>query len=347
MKKLLCALLAVLMVLSLVACGGQEASAPAAAPAAQEAKAEANTEAKAGDDTFKVGMSFNVLVHPSYITLETLVREGCAERGWEYVCTSAQESLEQQVSDMEDLAAQGCDIIFVNCYDPDVLTNVINQVTAQGVTVVAVDNGLSDEANVATTIQADNWKNGVLVGNYVADYFKGEEIKCVVISGVKGNDVSRIRRASFIEGIIEEQLRQGSSAGVEIVAQAYTDWYADATVTAMEDIMSLNEEFNVVFAEADVMALECWKIIKDAGLEDEVIVVADADGQKEAFEAIMEDGCYKATGLNSFTLLAEDALAVAEAVKNGQTTFPYRTYTPSACVTIDNVDEYYDPNAAM
>lgn len=342
MKKVLAILLAVVMAMaSFVGCGQTGNTENA------ENTSEVTTEEKKEVTDFKVGLSMNVLVHPSYITMEAEIRKGCEELGYEYVCTDAQESLDKQIADIEDLAAQGCNVIFVNTYDPDVLTPVINNVAAQGIRVIAVDNALSDEAQLTTTIQADNHQNGVLVGNYVADALEGKDIKIVCISGAKGADVSRVRRSSFIEGIVEEQLRQGSDAKVEIVAQAYTEWFADATVTAMEDIMALNEGFNVVFAEADVMAIECYKILQDAGMLDKVMIVADADGQKEAFELIKEGGAYKATGLNSMTLLGQNAVEVAQKIQQGETIFPYRTYTPSACVTIKNVDEYYDPDSAF
>ena len=342
MRRMLAILLAaVLAMAGLSGCGDKKETGTAETSGGSE-----SGEKKDASD-FKVGLSMNVLVHPSYITMAAEIRKGCEYLGYEYVCTDPQESLDKQISDIEDLAAQGCDVIFVNTYDPDVLTPVINNVAAQGIRVIAVDNALSDEAQLATTIQADNHQNGVLVGNYVADTLKGQDIKIVCISGAKGAEVSRVRRSSFIEGIVEEQLRQGSDAKVEIVAQAYTEWFADATVTAMEDIMALNEEFNVVFAEADVMAIECYKILQDAGLLDKVMIVADADGQKEAFELIKEGGAYKATGLNSMTLLGQTAVETAQKIQQGETSFPYRTYTPSACVTIDNVDEYYDPDSAF
>jgi ribose transport system substrate-binding protein len=92
------------------------------------------------------------------------------------------------------------------------------------------------------------------------------------------------------------------------------------------------------------MALGALEAIKEAGREDDILVLAAADGQKEALKLIKE-GRYGATGMNNPVLIAETAIEVGLEVLRGKTDFPKVSYTPAVCITRDNVDRYYDPDA--
>ena len=67
-------------------------------------------------------------------------------------------------------------------------------------------------------------------------------------------------------------------------------------------------------------------------------------GQKEALELI-KTGQYGATSINNPSLIAETALEIGLKVLAGETKFPKVLYTPPVCITRENVDQYYDPNA--
>jgi ABC-type sugar transport system substrate-binding protein len=68
------------------------------------------------------------------------------------------------------------------------------------------------------------------------------------------------------------------------------------------------------------------------------------NGQKEAFEMIMK-GDYGATGLNNPVLIADMAVDVCVKVLAGERDFPRVIYTPAVCISGENVDQYYDPDA--
>jgi ABC-type sugar transport system substrate-binding protein len=68
------------------------------------------------------------------------------------------------------------------------------------------------------------------------------------------------------------------------------------------------------------------------------------NGQKEAFEMIMK-GDYGATRLNNPVLIADMAVDVCVKVLAGERDFPRVIYTPAVCISGENVDQYYDPDA--
>ncbi len=315
-------------------------------PTTQSADDTDGSSAVVADGNYKIGLSMISMVHPFYVTIQTTLQKICDEKEWELVLFDAQGDSSKQIANMEDLVTQGCDAILVNSFDTQILTTTINTITAGGTPVIAIDGGLEDAANVLTTVQADNYGNGFACGEWAAQQMGNEKITAVLISGAMGTMNSQLRRLGLIDGIVEEQLRSQGSVNLEIIFQGYTGWTEDEAVVVMEDCLSLNEDFNVLLSEADVMTMAAMKVLEEAGQLEGKLIAAAADGQKEAFEMIKQ-GNYGCTGLNSPALIAEYALKVCEEYFGGKTDFPEKYFTPAACVTIENVDEYYDPDSAF
>lgn len=314
--------------------------------AAANAGAEGQKIEPKDGKSYKIGMSMNEIVIPFYVSIRETVQNICDERGWELIVLDAQGDSNKQIADMEDLVTQGCDAILVNSYDTEILTNTINTLTAAGTPIVAIDNALADDANVLTCVQANNYGNGFECGRWIAKQLKGQKIKAALISGAMGTINSKDRRLGMIDGIIEEQLESEGKANLEIIGQGYTAWTEDQAVTVMEDLLSLNEDFNLLMSEADVMTMSAMKVLEERGALEGKVIAASADGQKEALELIKQ-GSYGCTGMNSPVRIGEMALDVLQKYFDGQKSFPAKTYTPAACVTIDNVDQYYDPNSTF
>ncbi|MHC4213640.1 MAG: substrate-binding domain-containing protein, partial [Planctomycetota bacterium] len=173
---------------------------------------------------------------------------------------------------------------------------------------------------------------------------KDEPIRMALLSGVPGNPVGKERRQGVFRGIIEQQLRSKAKMGFEILTQGWGDWYHEGGLKAAEDIIVAHPKINVLLAENDSMALGAIEAIKEAGREGDILVLAAADGQKEALKLIKE-GKYGATGLNNPSLIARTAIDIGLQVLQGKKDFSKISYTPAVCITKENVDKYYDPNA--
>ena len=95
------------------------------------------------------------------------------------------------------------------------------------------------------------------------------------------------------------------------------------------------------------MVLGAQKPLEAAGKKD-VLLVAAADGQKEALQMI-KDGKYGATGLNDPDNVGRIAVDVGMKALDGSlpATFPKLDITPPAAITKDNVDKYIKPNAVF
>lgn len=303
--------------------------------------------AQAQDDCL-IGISMKTLGAPYFAAQEQYAREYAEEIGCKTVSADAGDDLNKQVADVEDMVAQGVDALIINVRDSLGLVPAVNAAAAAGVKVIAIDSTIDPSANIVTLVQSSNTQNGQLVGQWLADQTKGEDLKIALLSGDQGNEVGQERRLGVLAGLIEGQLRNGGTASFEIVGQGWGNWGNEGGLTAMEDILTANPDVNVVLGENDSMLLGARNALRAQGLEDDVLLVAAADGQREALELIKE-GEYGATGLNSPRVVATTAVDIAKQAIDGSLdkNTPKVTYTTPAAITQDNVDQYYDENSVF
>jgi len=296
-----------------------------------------------------VGISMYTLSAPYFVAQEKAARERATELGCKVIASSdARNDMNKQIADVEDMVTRGVNLLVLNPRDPEGMLPAVAAAAAQGVTVVVIDSGINPKAKILTLVQSNNTANGELVGEWLAQQTKGKAVKIALLSGDKGNVVGKDRRLGVFRGLVEGQLRQSGTVQFAVVAQGWGGWNHEGGLKAMEDILVAHPEVNVVLAENDSMALGARKALADAKKLQGVLVLAAADGQKEALELIKK-GEYGATGLNDPALVARTAVEFGVKGLNGQlpSDFPKLNYTPPAVITKENVDKYYNPKAVF
>jgi ribose transport system substrate-binding protein len=219
--------------------------------------------------------------------------------------------------------------------------------TAKGVKVIVMDSSINPKANVITQVRSSNDQNGYLVGQWLAKATQGKQLKILLLSGDKGNEVGRDRRLGVFRGLVEGQLVNDGKSGFQVLGQGWGAWSEDGGLQAAEDLLTAHPDANVVLGENDSMVLGAIHALKAAGKTD-VLVLAAADGQKEAL-ALIKQGAYGATGLNDPDLVARTAVDIGLKALNGTLPvgFPKLDLTTPAVITKDNVDKYYRADAVF
>ncbi len=296
----------------------------------------------------KIGISVKTLDAPYFAALEQAAVQRVKALGCQPVTADAENDLNKQVSDVEDMVAQNVDALVVDPSDSEGLVPAINAATAAGVKVIVMDSTLDPKANFVTLVQSSNSQNGLLIGQWLADHTKGEALKIALISGAQGNEVGQERRLGVLAGLVEGQLRDSGDVNFQVVAQGWGGWTTEGGLSAMEDILVAHPDINVVLGENDSMVLGALKALQAAGKSKGVLLVAAADGQKEALQLIKK-GEYGATGLNDPALIATTAVNIAKQAIEGSLPagFSKVTYTKPVAITKQNVDQYYNPNAVF
>ncbi|MGH7006515.1 MAG: substrate-binding domain-containing protein [Alphaproteobacteria bacterium] len=296
----------------------------------------------------KLGISMKTLDAPYFAAQEVSAKKHAESLGCEVISADAQNDLNKQVADIEDMVAQGINALIVNPRDSKGLVPAVNAATAAGVKVFVIDSTLDPQAQFVTLVQSSNTQNGLLVGQWLADQSKGKDLKIALISGDKGNEVGQERRLGVLAGLLEGQLRNEGHAHFQVVGQGWGAWGNEGGLKAMEDLLVANPDINVVLGENDSMVLGAQKALEQAGRLDGVLLLAAADGQKEALKMI-KDGKYGATGLNDPALVASTAVDLAKKAIDGSLAADISkiTYTTPLAITKDNVDQYYKADAVF
>lgn len=296
-------------------------------------------------DDCKVGISVYTLNSRFMHALQEAAINKAKEMDCVVVSTDAQNDLNKQIGDIEDMVSGGINVLIVDPYNQSGLNNIVKTVADKGIPVVAMDNTIDSNAEVLTMVQSSNIENGTMVGEWVAKQMKGTPMKIALLSGQQGSGAGQERRDGLLLGIFEEQLRQIGGTDFEIVAHAYTDWTAPQGLDAMEDILTAHPEINVLLSEADIINLGAMKVLAEKGRTD-VLIAAAADGQKEAF-ALIKEGKYGATGSNNPTAVGGTAVEIAVKAYRDELTerVPRVTLTQAAAINKENIDQFYDPNS--
>jgi ribose transport system substrate-binding protein len=186
-----------------------------------------------------------------------------------------------------------------------------------------------------------------MVGQWLAGKMQGTPIKMILLSGSQGNEVGRDRRLGVFRGLVEGQLVNEGRAGFEVLGQGWGGWSHEEGLKAAEDLLQAHPDVNVVLGENDSMVLGAMKALEAAGRTD-VLVLAAADGQKEAL-ALIKEGKYGATGLNDPDLVARTAVDIGLKALAGElpSDFPKLNLTTPDVITQENVDKYYRADAVF
>lgn len=292
-----------------------------------------------------IGYCTPTLNAPYYQALLKSIQETTEKNGMTFLSADGQDDINKQVAAVEDLITKGVDALLLNPKDPDALVGVTKLAKAAGIPVFILDGSIDPSAEYVTTIQSNNLANGQLAGEWLAKKYGKQKMNIALLSGNAGNPVGRARKQGLLQGITEEQLRTLGYIDLNIKTQAYTEWSYAGGLKAMEDILVAHPDINVIITESDVCVLGAIKAIAQAGKTDDILIVAGADGQKEAIKYIMETDFYGCTAMNSPVQIGKDAVNYAVQYMNGRKDFPKTSYTPPLLITKENAAEYYDPNA--
>ena len=294
-----------------------------------------------------VGISMYTLAAPYFAAQQVAAEDQAKKAGCKVTVSDGQNDMAKQIADIEDMVSKGVKLIILNPRDPEGLVPAVDAATAAGVKIVILDSGISSKAHVVTQVRSSNDMNGFLVGQWLAQQTKGKALKILLLSGDKGNVVGMARRLGTIRGLAEGQLSSEGKTNFEIVGQGWGGWGDEGGLKAMEDLLTAHPDANVVLGENDSMVLGAMKALKAAGKTD-VMVLAAADGQKEAL-ALIKEGKYGATGLNDPDLVARTAVDIGLKALGGklEADFPKENLTEPAVITKENVDKYYRKDAVF
>ncbi len=182
-----------------------------------------------------------------------------------------------QVTAMENMIAAGAKTILITPSDSKAIIPAIKKARDKGVLVIALDSP-TDPADATDALFAtDNYKAGVLIGQYAKAALAGKPAKIVTLDLFPGHPVGAQRHNGFLQGFGLQSLDAKNNElakPAEVVCMA--DSFGDQAKgqTAMENCLQKNPDINLVYTINEPAAAGAYNALQKAGKAQNVMIVS-------------------------------------------------------------------------
>ena len=224
----------------------------------------------------KIGMSFQELNNPYFVTMKQALEEAAASVGATVVITDARHDVAKQISDVEDMIQKKIDILLLNPTDSTGVEGAVKSAKAAGLVVAAVD--ANAKGPVDTFVGSKNYDAGVMACEYRGKALDG-----------KGD-------VAILDGIpvvpILERVRGCKDAlakfpGMKIVTTQNGKQERDQALAVTENMIQANPNLKGIFSVNDGGAMGSLAAIEASGKD---IKLTSVDGAPEAIKAMQKPG---------------------------------------------------------
>lgn len=205
--------------------------------------------------------------NPFWASVEKGAREEAAKLGVDLVLVAPPQEgdVQAQINQVEDQLAKGVDAIALAPGDPNAFAPIVDDAIKSGVPVVFVD---TKGINEGVTFIGTNNKNGAaLAAKFICDKTpKGADV--AVLTGIESQSTALLRRDGAVQGL--------KDCGLNLVATQTAEWDTAKGRSVTESIILKNPNIKAIFASNDNMGLGAMQALKDADMNDVVVVGFDA-----------------------------------------------------------------------
>ncbi len=182
-----------------------------------------------------------------------------------------------QVTAMENMIAAGAKTILITPSDSKAIVPAIKKARDKGVLVIALDSPTDPTDATDALFATDNYKAGVLIGQYAKAALGGKPVKIATLDLFPGHPVGAQRHNGFLKGFglaapDAKSNELGKAAEVVCMADSFGDQAKGQT--AMENCLQKAGDVNVVYTINEPAAAGAFNALKKAGKEKGVIIVS-------------------------------------------------------------------------
>jgi len=184
-----------------------------------------------------------------------------------------------QMTAIENMVTAGAKAILITPSDTKAIVPSIKKARAAGVLVIALDTPTDPQDATDALFATDNFKAGVLIGEYAKAAMAGKKAKIATLDLAPGITVGQLRHDGFLKGF---GIKEGDPM---IVCSQDTQGDRAKGQTAMENCLQKAPDINVVYTINEPAAAGAYQALKAAGKEKGVLIVS-VDGGCEGVRNI-------------------------------------------------------------
>lgn len=266
------------------------------------------------DDQINVAYSIPGLTGPIWNAAREGFLEQTEELGWEGTVIDPNDSLEQQISLLDNQLNNNLDGLVITPIDGQAVGPTLDRFAEQGVPVVAIDRQVVGD--VITTVEADNFQVGLDMGQAYIDSLNGADGEVLIVGGPLSSSATVLRTDGFKKALEGHE-------NVTIVGESATEFENELALSAVSNYLQSNPNINGIFICTDTLlpavitALDEADKLYKVGEEDHVYVYS-VDGDSFGLEQVVNGNIDATYGLDPYSW-ASEAVKALEAHINGET----------------------------
>jgi fructose transport system substrate-binding protein len=227
------------------------------------------------DTTPTIGLITKTDTNPFFVKMKEGAEAEAKAKGVKLMSAAGKQDGDtaSQITAIENMTAAGVKTIMITSTG-DAIIPAMKKSQAAGVQFIALDSPLEGADALFAT---DNYKAGVLIGQYAKAALGDKPAKIVMLDLFPGHPVGAQRHNGFMTGF---GLKANDAKSNELSVTAETvcagDSFGDQAKgqTAMENCLQKNPDVNVVYTINEPAAAGAYNALKKAGKEKGVIIVS-------------------------------------------------------------------------
>ncbi|MCM3111870.1 sugar-binding protein [Lederbergia lenta] len=256
---------------------------------------------------------------------ENMVKE-FKSLGYKTVLQYAEDVVENQVSQIENMITQGVDVLVIASIDGEALTDVLDKANAEGIEVIAYDRLIKGSEYVSYYATFDNFQVGVLQGTYIVDALDLENEAGPFNIELFGGSPDDNNAYFFYDGalsVLQPYIDEGKlvvkSGQMGMDKVSTMRWDAALAQARMDNLLSTyytDEEVDAILSPFDGISIGVISALKNIGYK-ELPIVTGQDAELASVKSIVA-GEQTATVFKDTRELAKKAVEMVNAVLKGE-----------------------------
>ncbi len=268
-------------------------------------------DAKKPGKKIKIGISLPTQRDERWVRDAQQMRDVAKAEGVDLKMQVCDNDATRQMSQCENLVAQGIDILILAPHDATSAAAIVDNAKAAGLKVISYDRLVLD-ADVDLYVSFDNFEVGRLMGDYLVN--KVPKGNYVVFAGAPTDNNAKLYRDGALS-VIKPRADKGD---IKIVMDQWiTDWQPTIAMNLMQNALTANDnKIDAVVAPNDNTAGGVIQALSGVGLAGKVPVTGQ-DAEVTAAQRI-EQGTQAMTVFKDTKAQATDAIHAAIKMVNGE-----------------------------
>ena len=251
--------------------------------------------AAAQDEQVIVGLITKTETNPFFVKMKEGAQEAADAAGAELLTAAGAFDGDNagQVTALENMTTAGAQGILITPSDTKAIVPAIEAAREQGVLVIALDTPTEPMEATDALFATDNFKAGLLIGQYARAVMGDAEAIIATIDGSTGASVSALRHNGFLVGYGSDDESASTptpdmmtlAEDPRVVCSQDANGDQALSQTAMENCLQANPDINLVYTINEPTARGVYSALQAIGRENDVLIVS-VDGGCDGVRAV-------------------------------------------------------------